>query len=511
MNQSITKIPLFAMKIIKKNHNCEFCAKSLSTATHLKQHISTAHADHKDHKCDSCGKSFTQLQDLEKHLHTVHKYDLHTQKYIPQSKSLKTHIQAFHEGHKDHICESCGKSLSRAAVLKKHIYTVHEGHKDHKCESCGKSFSEAGVLKKHIYAVHEGHKDYKCKSCSKSFSQVGNLKKHMHSVHEVQKGQKCESCGKSFSRTRTLQKHIKIIHTAGNLKKPIGHEGLEVFSSKNYFQNGIEKPHDDQAPSNNDFLQTGSISDSKSFSKLSENSFETVQTDVEHKPSHSPENYLNIYITEDVKYPTLTNESVNRETKSNSTRNVLETESINGSDSFSENIFEIVQSDVKYEPKQHLENDSDINAIEEIQSIIEDNAGNLLESPNENIQKIDDENDTKIEYEKDEANYFKCNCEEENKSIATHHCEECAEPLCRSCVKFHQRFEVTQIHDLQEINYYCKCKPDKKLTASKYCDECSEAFCTDCIIAHKRLIVQLMNAAKTTNVNLEVNHVLKSI
>ena len=169
------------------------------------------------------------------------------------------------------------------------------------------------------------------------------------------------------------------------------------------------------------------------------------------------------------------------------------------------------QSDVKHEPKNHLKNDSDIDAIEEIQSIIEDNAENLLENPNKNIVKIDNENDIKIEYEKDEANYFKCNCEEENKSIATHYCEECAEGLCRICVKFHQRFKVTQIHNLQQINYYCKCKPEEKLTASKYCEECSEAFCTDCIIAHERLIMQFMKAAKTTNVNLVVNHVLKSI
>ena len=74
--------------------------------------------------------------------------------------------------------------------------------------------------------------------------------------------------------------------------------------------------------------------------------------------------------------------------------------------------------------------------------------------------------------------------QEKNKSISTHYCEECAEGLCRICVKFHQRFKVTQIHNLQQINYYCKCKPEEKLTATKYCEECSEAFCTDCIILH---------------------------
>ena len=68
-------------------------------------------------------------------------------------------------------------------ILKKHIHTVHEGHKDHKCESCGKSFSSRQMLKKHIHAIHEGHKDYKCESCGKSFSQAGTLKKHIQGCH----------------------------------------------------------------------------------------------------------------------------------------------------------------------------------------------------------------------------------------------------------------------------------------------------------------------------------------
>ena len=41
------------------------------------------------------------------------------------------------------------------------------GHKDHKCESCGKSFPQANALKKHIHTIHEGQKDCKCESWRK--------------------------------------------------------------------------------------------------------------------------------------------------------------------------------------------------------------------------------------------------------------------------------------------------------------------------------------------------------
>ena len=50
--------------------------------------------------------------------------------------------------------------VKKPDTLKRRIQTIHEGHKQHKCESNGKSFSQAGTLKKHIHTVHDAHKDH---------------------------------------------------------------------------------------------------------------------------------------------------------------------------------------------------------------------------------------------------------------------------------------------------------------------------------------------------------------
>ena len=90
--------------------------------------------------------------------------------------------------------------------------------------------------------------------------------------------------------------------------------------------------------------------------------------------------------------------------------------------------------------------------------------------------------------------YLKCNCKEEEKLISTHFCQECVQGFCSICVKAHQRFKLTKLHNLKIINHFCECKIEEKRIASKYCQECSEVFCADCVIAHQRLIITRFHA-----------------
>ena len=87
----------------------------------------------KEYKCEICEEIFTAEKILKRHFKTTH------------NSILKT---------KSHQCNICTKYFATLSQLTLHIKTFHEGHKNHKCESCGKSFSKVG------------QKDHKCESSS---------------------------------------------------------------------------------------------------------------------------------------------------------------------------------------------------------------------------------------------------------------------------------------------------------------------------------------------------------
>ena len=48
------------------------CGKLYSYNGLLKHHIHVVHDGHKDHKCEPCAKSFTSAQYLKIHIRTIH-------------------------------------------------------------------------------------------------------------------------------------------------------------------------------------------------------------------------------------------------------------------------------------------------------------------------------------------------------------------------------------------------------------------------------------------------------
>ena len=100
-------------------------------------------------------------------------------------------------------------SFSQTEDLKKHIHTVHEGHKNHKCETCGKSFSALSSLKNHIRVIHEGLKNYKCNTCGKflAFKNLNDFLGHKKSIHNW-----CKYCDEYFGDSAEVNEHIKEIH-----------------------------------------------------------------------------------------------------------------------------------------------------------------------------------------------------------------------------------------------------------------------------------------------------------
>ena len=103
-------------------------------------------------------------------------------KTFSNNVQLKHHLKS-----RQHKCDSCGRSFTRADHLRGHIKTIHEGRKDFKCDSCGRSFTQPNHLKTHIKTFHEGHKDFKCDSCGRLFTQPNHLKRHIKTIHEGRK------------------------------------------------------------------------------------------------------------------------------------------------------------------------------------------------------------------------------------------------------------------------------------------------------------------------------------
>ncbi|CAH2355839.1 hypothetical protein CLIB1423_35S00760 [[Candida] railenensis] len=112
----------------------------------------------KDHQCKYCFKYFTQATHLDVH--------------------IRSHI-----GLKPFECSYCHKKFTQGGNLRTHL-RLHTGEKPFTCESCNRSFSRKGNLAAHLL-THKNEKPFECRldGCDKAFTQLGNLKSHQNRFH----------------------------------------------------------------------------------------------------------------------------------------------------------------------------------------------------------------------------------------------------------------------------------------------------------------------------------------
>ena len=222
----------------------------ISSITYSKGDKTTneVHEGHKEYICQHCGKHFSLNGNLKTHLLNVHKVIFHKcdycdNRFVPSE--LEAHVKSVH----DYGCDSCGKSFSSKTILNKHMnthtYNVHDYLTKEKCEFCGKDFPSPQVRNQHIREIHHIQIDHKCDYCDKRYFIPAELKSHVYSVHLNQKEHICNHCNKEFhefsnSRSKIKIKtfeHIRKVHHGGS--KNIKCELCDAFLSQS--DDGSEK------------------------------------------------------------------------------------------------------------------------------------------------------------------------------------------------------------------------------------------------------------------------------
>ena len=177
---------LFSRKDVLKRHemmhksvsyDCKFCLRSFSRKDRLTAHKRT-HLINGELKCSKCPAAFQRKDVLVKHekLHEE-KVQCHICfKFLASEEKLLAHLSWHKKGINSegssnanhHICETCGKVLTRKDLLVKHIKRVH----GRTVES-----DEPSTLKR--------EKSFVCDICSKGFTRSCNLRSHVLKVHTV--------------------------------------------------------------------------------------------------------------------------------------------------------------------------------------------------------------------------------------------------------------------------------------------------------------------------------------
>lgn len=103
--------------------SCEFCFKTFSTKSVLRQHIKIHHSLKKFYVCDICKKTSSSRSSYLRHLQT-------------------------HSNNKPNLCNVCGKTFCQGYRIEDHMLT-HSSEKPFECNICKKLFAKSYNLKIH--------------------------------------------------------------------------------------------------------------------------------------------------------------------------------------------------------------------------------------------------------------------------------------------------------------------------------------------------------------------------
>ncbi|KAL6261496.1 hypothetical protein P5V15_006585 [Pogonomyrmex californicus] len=144
---------------VKAIFSCVICSKKLITQRSLDQHIRRIHRGAKRFACNIYGCKFqcARRTDLDRHkqLHVEERNVIceYCGKTFTSISILKDHVLYVHNKERQFICEECGKAFKRNSLLKRHKLS-HEQHRPFACMQCNTAFKRSHHLTRHMETCH---------------------------------------------------------------------------------------------------------------------------------------------------------------------------------------------------------------------------------------------------------------------------------------------------------------------------------------------------------------------